>query len=91
MSGLYYCMGGNDTDGAKRTPFVFDRSGQKVRFVAFCRRCHRGLCRQIEIGPDDSAGEKSHNVVFVEPCSCTPDTVPVPYADRYLLASREPA
>lgn len=70
MQGLYYRRGGVDRDGEKKTPFVLTPSGEKARFVAYCRKCQRGLCRDIEIGSVRRSDGKLHNVIAIEPCKC---------------------
>ena len=63
----YYRMGGTEENGSKRTPFVLNEDGEKTHFVVYCRKCHVGLCRSVEIG--QSIRER-HNVMAIEPHVC---------------------
>ena len=82
----YYRMGGTEENGAKKTPFVLNQDGEKTKFVVFCRKCHIGLCRGIEIGNYVSAEGKLENVMAVEPHVCG-ETLDWP--ERYLGALAE--
>lgn len=58
-------------------------------FVIYCRKCHYGLCRDIELGTSVKGG-KIHNVIFVDPCpNCETGEV-IPYPPQYLEALRDP-
>jgi hypothetical protein len=63
-------MGGMEEDGTKRTPFVFTQAGEKTHFVIYCRRCHLGLCRDVEVGTVANIEGVIHNVVAVQPHVC---------------------
>lgn len=52
----------------KETPYLVnkptDKPGQ-VCFVAYCKKCHKGLCKGLVVG---QAHMKQENIILVEPC-----------------------
>lgn len=68
----YYRLGDEETpyllpgsaEGAALQASTYGVSN-KYYFVLFCRVCHTGLCRILEIG---STPGRAENVIAVEPC-----------------------
>jgi len=83
---LHHFIGGDATSG-KGTRYLVP-NGENAVFVIYCRKCHRGLCSDIEIGTADNGKGKKHNVIFVEPCQCLTEVIP--YPEKYQEAARDP-
>ena len=89
---LHYVVGGKDIHGEPRTPYILTGRWRPTQFVIYCRTCHRGLSRNVDIG-SVVMGNKIHNVIAVEPCQdCLDDSyrqtdpVPVEYPAEYVQA-----
>ena len=82
---LHYFVGGVEKDGRESTPYITDRNGLPAFFIIYCRRCHRGLCTQVEAGG---------HFIAVDPCDCDADASPTEYPNKAaenLLDDRESA